>query len=171
MNDGEALLILDEYDTHHVGGTTYCHNLYMASRMCNARFIFEFGFGWGCSAMAFIAALSHTKGRLISLDPFPMSEVEPVQEFAKGVGVDFVLGKELANTYHLIGSPCVVYIDGHPNDTGTYAEEYKKRVRKGGLLILDGYGGQQPVTEYVDSYSNYFKLPYCKEYSHAISIC
>lgn len=156
-------------DCNEVGGQQYALNLYTLAESIRAMTVLEIGAGWGWSARAFALSLAPRGGLLISIDPHPeriklenrgrIAALEVPWEIVKARSED----KPFSETVDLL------YIDGDPRNAANDFHRYSENVRPGGLIVLDGYGGQPGPTECVESCDlDFLRLPYNDAYCHAI---
>ncbi len=164
---------LGENEPKEVGGVSYCRNLLTLSECCKAMEILELGQGWGWSGSAFCASLSRRAGtrmRTVDLNP-PLSG--PVQSFIAStlVSYEFFRG-DTANVN--VGEDRefdLLYMDTSGSYEGALLNwnRFGANLRRGGYLVVDGYGGQPGVTFFVDSSGlPFFLMPYTDVYSHAV---
>ena len=166
---------LDFGDCMEVGSQQYALNLYTLAESIKAMTVLEIGAGWGWSARAFAMSLAHRHGRIISIDPHP-ERIKPENRgriFALDVPWDvrtersgqLMVNDPLPETFDL------VYIDGDPRNAASDFNFYLGNVRDGGLIVLDGYGGQPGPTEFIEAAEqerSFLLLPYSDAYCHAI---
>jgi hypothetical protein len=160
---------LDFGDCAEVGGQQYALNLYTLAESIKARTVLEIGAGWGWSARAFALSLAPRGGFLVSIDPHPerikpenrgrISALEVPWEICKARSEDTPFNERID----------LLYIDGDPRNAAADYRHYYENVRDGGLIVLDGVGGQPGPTEFVESCEfDFLRLPYNDAYCHAI---
>ena len=118
---------------------------------------------------AFAASMGQREGaRLVSLDPH-----EPRAAISKPHGVDWKHIYTRSDDYRHEGAEIdLLYVDGDPHNVYQDVQRHKDLVKHRGLIIIDGYGGQAPVTQAVhgliDIGMNFGMVPYTDKYAHAV---
>lgn len=162
-------MLPDFGDCDEVGGQQYALNLYTLAESIKAMTVLEIGAGWGWSGRAFALSLSKRHGKLISIDPRPERIKSENRRRIEVSGASWDIRKERS-----ADRPCndridLLYIDGDPREAASDFIKYSENVRAGGLIILDGFGGQPGPTEFVESCEmNFLHLPYNDTYCHAV---
>ena len=162
---------LDFGDCQEVGGEQYALNLYTLAESIKAMTVLEIGAGWGWSARAFALSLASRHGRLISIDPYP-ERIKPENlGRVAALEVPWDVRKERSGDKPFNEPIDLLYIDGDPCNVTEDFKRYRENVRDGGLIVIDGYGGQPGPTEFIETSAPGFffvTLPYSDAYCHAI---
>jgi hypothetical protein len=150
-------------------GLRYCEALYDHAESVGALNILEIGFGWGFSAISFLASLSNRKGgQLVSVDPKPQTTTIQICKAAKELGVEYEFVQEKSRLYHPSGRYDLVYIDGDPFQALMDYERFEPFVRKGGLIVIDGYPDQKHPKMAVDAIGGCVPDWYSNTNAHAV---
>lgn len=158
-------------DCMEVGGQQYALNLYTLAESIKAMTVLEIGAGWGWSARAFALSLAPRSGMLISIDPHPERIKAENRGRIAALEMPWEIRKERSGDTPFNAAIDLLYIDGDPKNAADDFNRYQENVRAGGLIVLDGYGGQPGPTEFVDAAAqerDFLKLPYSEAYCHAI---
>ncbi len=184
--DEIVLPYAEEFDLSTVGNLTYCQNLYDFAKECKAINIIECGFGWGFSAISFIAAMSERGGKLTSIDPMCFGikndkNMAWVQKEAKNNNIEYEFVKSFSRFYRPKPPYCLAYIDSDPYEVAVDFFHLVHTVREGGLIVIDGYGRQPPIKQAIDQVITYEAFTrfgyephrctqkwYSKEIAHAV---
>ena len=157
-------------DCAEVGGGNYALMLYVLAESVKARRILEIGAGWGHSAVAFSESLkSRLPSMLVSIDSCPERVRKQCADLVieSGITWDFIAKDSAEAT--IDGPFDLVYIDGDPNRAAADLTKFYPLVRPGGLMVLDGYGGQVGPTTASDGAGMAFTpLSYSNEFAFAI---
>ena len=188
ISDNEVSTLLTDYceefrGNERVGGLQYLRNLYAFAESVQARNILEVGFGWGFSSVAFMASLSKRGGRLTSIDPFyehkPIEQLEAVARISHKLDVDWNIKIIDSMRFRTKETYDILYIDGNPglalHDFYSFHHLVRRRdknhLRSGGLVIMDGYPDQFPITPAVEELGGYFPMFYKQKCAHAVFHC
>lgn len=160
---------LDFGDCTEAGGQQYALNLYTLAESIKAVAVLEIGAGWGWSARAFAISLAPRKGTIISIDPHPERIKWENRGRIDALGIDWDVRKERSGDKPFNDPIDMLYIDGDPRNAKKDFMLYSENVRAGGLIVLDGCGGQPGPTEFAESSGiNFFMMQYSDAYCHAI---
>ena len=150
----------------------YALNLYTLTESVQAHDVLEIGAGWGWSARAFALSLENrVSTRLVSIDLYPKRIHRENREAVHKTDVTWEIIGEDSSIAKPAGQFDVLYIDGNPNLARQDFLRYYPQVRDGGVVIMDGYGGQIGPTESVDSLKQQYPftpISYHQSYSHAV---
>lgn len=150
-------------------GMVYCGNLYNLAESVNAKRILEIGFGWGFSAMTFLASLSNrVGGQLVSVDPKPQVSTMQICKAAEELGVNYEFVQEKSRLYQPLDQYDLVYIDGDPYQARMDYERFEPFVRHGGLIVMDGYPDQKHPKMAVESLGRFVPHWYSDTNAHAV---
>lgn len=138
-------------DCAETGGQTYGLLLYALAESVRARRILEIGAGWGHSGSAFAESMKNRlPSTLISVDPNCGRMRKDCAAIIGGSGITWDFLTEPSAKTDIAGPFDLVYIDGDPRNAKADFDKFAPMVRPGGLLVMDGYGGQPGPTEAVD---------------------
>jgi len=155
-----------------VMGNQYALSLYTLAESVRAKDILEIGAGWGWSARAFAASLENRPGgQLTSIDPYPARIHAENRKAVTSTGIGWQIIEGSSANAPIESEFDLIYIDGNPYMAHADFLRFYPKLRPGGLVVMDGYGGQVGPTEAVDSLSSSYHftiLPYEASYSHAI---
>lgn len=152
-----------------VGGEAYGNILKSITNGLRAKRVLEVGTGWGYSARAFAEAMNGD-GEIVTIDYIDRMTTENRDAIlASGVKLTRVVSKSHDAT--VSGPFDILYIDGDPASAAADFARFSDTVRDGGLIIMDGYGGQSQPTDTVETLSirrPFVTLPYNPIYSFAV---
>ena len=129
----------------------------------------EIGTGWGYSARAFSESIG-IGGEVVSIDCVRRITNDNLAAIA-ATGVHFTQIHGKSQVEFATGPFDILYIDGDPARAALDFARFAESVRDGGLIIMDGYGGQSGPTEAVDNLNvrhPFVTIPYNLVYSFAI---
>src|SRR3990172_202934 len=153
-----------------VGGDTYSLLLYALCESAQAKRVLEIGTGWGYSTATFCRSLAQRGGSIVSIDPHDRMRSENATAI-RNSKVECHLIKERSADASVKGEFDLLYIDGDPTQAQADFERFAGKIRPGGLIIMDGYGGQPGPTDAVDALSarrSFVTLPYHSAYSFSV---
>ncbi len=155
-----------------VSGVQYALSLYTLAESAHATSILELGAGWGWSARAFAMSLENRPGgRLVSVDQEPQRIHNANRKYIIDSGIDWDIIEGNSAMVEVDGNFDIIYIDANPDMAQADFLRFYPKLKPGGFMILDGYGGQIGPTEAVDSLSPsypFMSLPYNYPYCHAV---
>ena len=153
-------------------GNQYALSLYALAESICAKDILEIGAGWGWSARAFALSLENRPGScLVSIDTKPERIHAENRAAVETTGVNWKITKAHSSSAEVAGEFDLIYIDGDPYQAQADFLRFYPKLRPGGLMVMDGYGGQMGPTEAVESLSSSYPftiLPYTAKCCHAI---
>lgn len=148
-------------------GQQYALNLYTLAEAAKARVILEVGAGWGWSGRAFAQSLRKRDGMLISLDP--VDRVHEENRLAiEGTGIAWARVAKKSGEFKVGRQIDLLYVDGNPDNVAEDVAKYYGSLRDGGLVVVDGCGGQSGPTDFVSKADGYGLIPYSDTYSHGV---
>lgn len=151
------------------GGPQYALNLYALAESIKAMLVLEVGAGWGWSARAFAHSLSKRGGILVSIDPHPERIKPENRGRIDAMEMSWDIRKARSEDTPFNEPIDLLYIDGNPANAADDFRRYYENVRAGGIVVIDGYGGQSQPTEFVESQDfDFLLLPYNDTYAHAV---
>lgn len=153
-------------------GNQYALSLYTLAESVHAKDILEIGAGWGWSARAFALSLENRPGgHLTSIDTHPARIHTENRRAVTATAIDWQIIEDSSATAPVDDEFDLIYIDGNPYMAHSDFLRFYPKLRPGGLIVMDGYGGQVGPTEAVDSLMSSYHftiLPYKANYCHAI---
>jgi hypothetical protein len=159
-------------DCAETGGATYGLLLYALAESVRARRVLEIGAGWGHSGAAFAQSLRHRlPSTLISVDPHPERLRKDCADSIASSAVTWDVVGSTSAAVDIAGPFDLIYIDGDPSQARADFDKFAPMLRPGGLLIMDGYGGQPGPTDAVDALADSARfaiIPYHNAYSFAV---
>ena len=169
---GWYVKIRDFGECTEVNGIQYALNLYTLAESVNASCVLEIGAGWGWSSRAFALSLENRlPARLVSVDTNPQRIHRKNRRAVLNTHVAWdILDTESAKV-DVDGEFDILYIDGDPYLAQADFLRFYPKLSPGGLVIMDGYGGQVGPTEAVDGLLSsypFVTLPYHLGYAHAV---
>lgn len=170
--DGVRMILRNFGKCDEVSGTQYALALYTLTEGVQAHDVLEIGAGWGWSSRAFALSLENrVNTRLVSVDPFPKRIHAANRAAIKRMDVTWHIVEDESARANITGEFDLVYIDGDPHIAHADFLRFYPQLRPGGLMVMDGYGGQVGPTEAVESLSAQYPftaLPYDGPYAHAV---
>lgn len=159
-------------DCAETGGETYGLLLYALAESVKASRILEIGAGWGHSGAALSESLRRRlPATLISVDPHPERIRKDCSDVITTGSITWEMMGVISAAVDIAGPFDLIYIDGDPRQARADFDKFAPMVRPGGLVVMDGYGGQPGPTDAVDELRkrlNFSILPYHEIYSFAV---
>ncbi len=169
------MIVRDFGECLEVRSPQYALSLYTLAESVKAKSILEVGMGWGWSSRAFALSLENRPpSKLTSIDIVPERIKRENRKAVVDSKIDWDIIAESSADVEIDCEFDLIYIDANPEMAHADFLKFYPRLKPGGFIIMDGYGGQVGPTEAVDSLSSQYpfvSIPYdaLKEiYSHAV---
>jgi hypothetical protein len=166
------VIVRDFGDCRECSSNQYALSLYTLAESVKATSILEIGAGWGWSARAFSLSLENRlPSKLVSVDINPQRMHRENRRAVLNTSISWDILDTDSTKVVIDGEFDVLYIDGDPYLAQADFLRFYPKVRPGGFVVMDGYGGQVGPTEAVDSLSSsypFITLPYHSVYAHAV---
>jgi len=155
-----------------VCGNQYALSLYTLTESVRAKDVLEVGMGWGWSSRAFAMSLENrTDTRLVSIDREPARVHAENKHAVQDTGIQWDVLEGNSADVEVDGQFDLIYIDANPYMAHADFLRFYPKLRPGGFIVMDGYGGQIGPTEAVDSLRESYPftpLSYHPGYAHAV---
>ena len=172
MKASEFFTHFEKEGAYEVNGLGYMRNLFTLCEIAQAKSVLEIGTGWGYSTAAFAASLSNREGvRLVTVDTSPEILLPKNASFVSKTHVPCQVITSSAEHFRTQSQFDLLYIDIAPDRDmiDRVFNKFRHSVTHDGFIIVDGYGGQTGVTDFVDrSPVSFMMLPYSDTYCHAV---
>ncbi len=166
------MIIRDFGECTEVVSSQYALSLYTLAESIKAKSILEVGMGWGWSSRAFALSLENrSPSKLTSIDKSPDRIRRENRKAVLDAKIDWEIIAGDSAEVDIEDEFDLIYIDANPDMAHADFLRFYPKLSPGGMIVIDGYGGQVGPTEAVDNLSGqypFFPLPYKDVYAHAV---